>query len=201
MKKPLVGIAVAVVLLAFGIAVGVMTGALTIKPVTAQNVRALLQTMFVVALFIERALEVFVSAWRDPGAAPLEAAAETAQEALKQAIASGVPSAIQAAQQALDAAEAALKVYKAETKRIALSAAIVVGVLVAAAGLRTFETFVELRASHQGSWDEIAGALFNAVNVVITGGLLGGGSDLIHKILKVITDFLQQTSKRIQKAA
>jgi hypothetical protein len=201
MKKQLVWIAVAVVLMAFGIVVGLTTGALTIKPVTDQSVRALLQTMFVIALFIERALEVFVSAWRDPGAAPLEAAKETAQEKLKQATASGVPSTIQAAQQALDDAEAALRVYKAETKRIALSAAIVVGVLIAAAGLRAFETFVQLRATHQNQWDRIAGALFNAVNVVITGGLLGGGSDLIHKILKVITDFLEQTSKRIQKAA
>lgn len=200
MTKRLVLIGVALVLLAFGIAVGVATGALTIKSVDMQQVRSLLQAMFVIALFIERALEVFVSAWRDPAAAPLEAAKETAQEALKQATASGVPAAIAAAQKNLDAADAALKVYKAETKRIAMTAAIVVGVLIAAAGMRSFETFIQLRTTHQNQWDRIAGSLFNAVNVLVTGGLLGGGSDLIHKILKVITDFLEQTSKRIKAA-
>jgi hypothetical protein len=190
---------VTAVLLSGGVVLGVMTGALIIKSVEMQTVRALLQTMFVVALFIERSLEVFISAWRDPEAAPLKVEKDAATRDLKLAVAAN--QGISGARTAATQAEKDLEKYKAETKRIALIAALTVGVLVSASGLRSFETFLNLRTQHHDGWERAAGALFNAVNVLITGGLLGGGSELIHKILKVITDFLDQTSGRLQKAS
>jgi hypothetical protein len=191
------------VLLAFGIVLAVKTGALVfVKPFPRADAIGLLQTMFVVALFLERSLEVFINAWRGEGEAVAEEKLRAAKRGLAAAtLAAGKPLAPADPQlQTLDAAEAAWAVYKAATKRIALCAAVVAGVLIAAAGLRSFEVFVTPRTP-QGTWDTIAGALYNILNVLITGGLLGGGSDLIHKILKILTDFLDTTSKLIQRRA
>lgn len=180
-----------------GVLLGLMTGALTVKPVKEQYVRALLQTMFVVALFIERSLEVFISAWRDPDAVPLKVEKDAAKEELTLSVLSD--QGVQRAHTNATNAEIDLERYKAVTKRIALIAALAIGVLVSAAGLRSFETFLNLRPQHHGGWERAAGALLNAINVLVTGGLLAGGSELIHKTLKVVTDFLDQTSGRIQK--
>ena len=43
----------------------------------------------------------------------------------------------------------------------------------------------------------LQGDLLNMADILVTGGLLGGGSDGIHKLVSVITDFLDKTRQNI----
>ena len=40
--------------------------------------------------------------------------------------------------------------------------------------------------------------MFRLIDVVLTTGLLAGGSDGLHKIVQTITDFMEATSRRIK---
>ncbi len=82
--------------------------------------------------------------------------------------------------------------YKATTQRIAFLVGISGGILISIAGVRVLHPLV--------SWDaEIAGnqnIMFDTVDIVLTGGLLGGGSDGIHRLFALITDFIEATRDR-----
>ena len=47
-----------------------------------------------------------------------------------------------------------------------------------------------------GPWQA---ALYHSSDILITGGLLGGGSEGIHKLIALITDFLDMTREGIKK--
>jgi hypothetical protein len=196
-------VVVAVILLAAGLLLAAFTGALGMKEVTLTRVRELLQALFVVALFVERSLEVFIIAWRGPESAARVSDARSAKREVATLAAAGAigTAPYLSAVSILAQAEKERDVFDAETKRIRLIAALVVGVLIAASGMRSFETFVQLRATNTTLVEHIAGSLFNISNVLITGGLIGGGSDLINKILKVITEFLDRTVARLRGEA
>lgn len=133
-----------------------------------------LTPLFVIALFIERALEVFVAASRGP------------EEHVKKAMRKTKLGAITPEE------VAHLVAFKAETRRITLSAGIVLGIVVSAIGIRGLALFI--------SPEQIAGLvgwqrpLLTGVDVLVTGAVLGGGADGIHKIVNVFTTFLDTAS-------
>ena len=190
----------AIVTLAASLVLAGITATLRMKSVTLAAVTALLQTLFVVALFVERSLEVFIVAWRGPDEKARESDVRSAQRdlgALTLAGALGTPDYL-TANSALAQAVKARDIYEAETRRIRLVAGLVVGVLIAVAGIRSFEMFVQLREKNITLLEHVSGVLFNTLNVLVTGGLIGGGSDVINKVLKVITEFLDKTVARLR---
>lgn len=127
------------------------------NPVTMESITDLLVPLFVIAAFLERALEVFISSWRGVG------------------------------EEGLEGAE--LAKYKAHTKRIAFLSAVSGGVLISIAGIRVLHPLTDWDAELDG----IQGQLFDFLDILITGGLLAGGSEGIHQVFSVITDFLKKT--------
>jgi hypothetical protein len=131
--------------------------------------------LVLIALFTERALEVFVTAWRGP-----------AEKVLKTV-------------EAADGLEAKKEIaaYKGETQRIAFTAGIALGVLVSATGVRCLALLL-----YPDEIEALTGTqmyLFNALDVLITGAVIGGGAEGIHKIVKVFTTFLETSSAKIEK--
>lgn len=161
--------------------IGLHVGALERKPNSASAALQLLGTYGVIALVVERTLEVFISAWRGQVTTQLFVAVESARRRLEAA-----PTSF-SRQQAVEEHERSLTDYRVHTQRIALRAGVTLGLLISAIGLRTLDIFVAVPP---------AGAphvLFTILDMVVTAGMIGGGSEAVHKLMKAVTGFLDAT--------
>ena len=142
-------------------------------PFTAGEFVQALTPLVLVALFIERALEVFVTAWRGGGA-------DAIQERVRVGAAPG---------QAVD--------YKSSTRRLAFAAAVLIGTAIAAIGVRALELFVDPAVFRTLS--PLQQTVFRTADVLLTGAVLGGGADGLHKLVSVFTNFMDSTSAQIKR--
>jgi hypothetical protein len=156
-------------------------GLIRFWPFTAAEFLQLVAPLLLVSLIIERTLEVFVTAWRGGEAARIELRVRLKKT--KDAEARGVE-------------EQELTTYKSQTQRIAFLAGCTLGVVVSALGIRALELFVDPAVFN--SLSSVQRGLFNAVDVVLTGALIGGGSDGLHKLVSVFTDFLDKTRAKLK---
>jgi len=161
-----------------------------------------------IALFVERALEVLVTPWREKGAQAIDVAATAAQGALRAhqdqtkattlapeavaALAAKAPDLQQKAQQSAQA----LAEYRAETQRIAFVASLAVGMAVSLVGFRALDFFVQ-----GGVQTDLAAyprqlKLFQALDVVLTGAVISGGADGLHQMVTIFTNFADKTKAK-----
>ncbi len=83
--------------------------------------------------------------------------------------------------------------YKSDTRIIALWTSLLFGLLISAIGIRSIEPLVILDLDNP-----IQVVIFRCVDALLTGGLIAGGSEGIHQIIKVFLDFMEATSKQIK---
>jgi hypothetical protein len=181
-------------------------GPIAFKPVVAGDVLQLLMLLFVIALFLERALEVFINTWRGARSGTLDHNVQDAQQAVADLTA--VPEAKRNAawQGEADWAAAYLSnarrdvtAYKTRTKQVALQTSFIGGLLVSAVGMRSIEMLVNPDAFKAlAATNPFQVSAFHLVDVALTGLVLAGGSDAIHKIMQVYTNFMDATSKKAQ---
>jgi hypothetical protein len=162
------------------------------KPLTPQSFAALIGWLFAVALFVERAVEVVVMIFRDQQADMLDEAEKGAARDLAEATKTGVADAVVKARQALMTARQNKLVYRAETKEMALVIGFGFGLLVSLAGVRALHGLL-LEATPTGN-------LFLAADIVVTGALLAGGSEGIHRMANAFTSFMDGVSARGDQA-
>ncbi len=165
---------------------------LNFSPVSAESARDLLMPLFVIALFLERAQEVFVKAWRKPEREVREQEIEAAEKAKKEAR----PSA-EKAQERLDKANKELTEYRAGTGRRAFLVGLFGGILISLVGVRALYPLTDAAFLDSG----FQKGAFNTVDILLTGGLLGGGSEGIHHVLALITEALKTTRNQLKKGA
>lgn len=128
-----------------------------------------LGVLYVVAVFVERALEVFIKAWRQSGRSELESELATLDD--------GDPRRA--------AKRMALDEYRAGTRRRALLTGLSIGIILSLAGVRTLA--VMFVAPSSSGFQQF---LFQFSDVLVTGGLVAGGSAAIHEMMSLITRFL-----------
>ena len=167
----------------------------TFRDFAVADVLRLLTSLFTIALFVERSLEVFINTWRGPDAADLDTAVHNA-ELLVPSADSGLTMAdiLKARKIASDNKSR----YKSRTQRIALWTGLAVGVVISAIGVRTLETFA--LTTSLTSLSPIQTTAFRLVDVLLTGGLIAGGSEGIHKLTQVYTSFMDASAKRAANA-
>ena len=146
--------------------------ALALKSFEPQSVLGLLTWLFTVALFVERAVEVIVMVLRDAEADALQARVDAAQKAATLG---------PAMTQVLTDASEALGSYRATTKEIALCVGLMLGCLVSLAGVRALGGIVAA---------PVGDPLFTVVDVLVTGAMLAGGSEGIHQMVNVFSNFM-----------
>lgn len=155
---------------------------LAFKPFRAEEIVGNLTSLFLISLFLERALEVFVSWWRDADRMRLE---QEIVRAEAEASADSRRRAVELAQE--------LQTYKSQTARRSFMCGLAVGVVIALAGARALSPLLsQLPAA--GSPQLL---LITIVDVIITAGLIGGGSDGIHKLVSVVTDYLEKARANV----
>ena len=159
-------LAVAIVILIFGDTLKVLQP----KPDGSAFLIALSQLgiLYIVALFVERALEVLIKAWRQGGKVCLEQ--EEGDNGQK---------------------EKKLKKYKAGTQRRALLTGLTLGLLVSLSGVRLLGPIFPF--SDIGAFQT---AVFHFTDIIITAGLIAGGSSTIHELMALIDDFLRASRNR-----
>ena len=184
------------------------------------NITGLFSSLLLVALFVERVIEVFVSVWCDPQTAVHEQNLDYWQTRkgqlekdvtkLTNELTSPNPpdanrktvidqmlqekrAAIEDALANADVEEKALIPFRARTQKVSTWIGLAIGVFVSAAGYRFLAQLVD--ASVLGKTPQ--GSMFVAADVLLTGAVLAGGSKLVHEIFAVYEAFMQTTSKSV----
>lgn len=184
-------IVVSVALLTVGV-VAVKDRAPAAVPFQQIPTQALLGTfasLFLVAVFIERAVEVIVMVLRDAEADVRQGVVDAEQGRLDETgkAAPATPLNLDA----LHAAQKSLTDFRAETKEIALCVSFVLGIAVSLAGIRAFAPIVN--TVPVGNW------LFPTVDVLVTGAVLAGGSEGVHQMVNVFSNFMESLADHAKK--
>lgn len=183
-------------------------GPLPFKPVSPQAFIGLIAWLFAVSLFVERAVEVVVMVFRDKRADLLHEAEAGIARALENAaktesaLAVNATSSQEAKTAAADAAKVAQEalvdahekslIYRAETKEVALFVGFVLGTLTSFAGVRALQGMLAESAAPS--------SVFSAIDILITGAMLAGGSEGIHRMANVFTSFMDSLSARADQS-
>jgi hypothetical protein len=133
--------------------------------------KGLVTALVVVTAFVERATAVLASIWFNESIANARIAKDDA---------------------------ATIKVTEKQTQARQIMA-LIIGVLVSLAGTRTLEALLDLTKAKQPIPSFQLG-LFYAVDILITAGLIAGGSDGIHKISEILTSLSDKTIKKARAA-
>jgi hypothetical protein len=178
-------------LLAGGLVLGWKVDSLNPTGFGPTDVTKLLTRFFVLALFVERTLEVFITAWRGEETVKRENDLKAAKESLVQSPPD--PS----LHDDIKTKKDWLAEYKCQTQAIALRSALALGILIAAVGARSFKVFVDPPPTGPG-WLKIQTGAFHVLDVLVSGGIIGGGTDAIHKMMNVITEFFNATASKVK---
>ncbi len=135
--------------------------------------------LMAIAAFMERALEVFVTGLRGGETQRIERALESETDPEQE-----------------EEIREALEEYRHRTRRITFVIAVSVGLMISTLGVRSLEPFLVVDAMKQmAAWQA---SWLSAIDVAITAALLGGGSDGIHKLVKLVTDYLDEASLNVR---
>ena len=138
-----------------------------------------LGVLYIVALFVERSLEVLIKAWRQAGKFHLEEEMRSAEPENKAET------------------RKALGEYRAGTQRRALLAGLTLGVLVSLSGVRLLGPIFDPGVTDVWSFQQ---ALFQFTDIVVTAGLIAGGSATIHELMALVDDFLKASRKNAKQS-
>src|SRR6266511_90041 len=91
--------------------------------------------------------------------------------------------------------------FKSQTRKFALWTALFFGLLISGVGVRSLDSLVEPVAQNSIRTDSIQMFVFRFLDTLLTGGLIAGGSDGIHKITQLATTYFEETRNGIKDRA
>jgi len=160
--------------------------AIQLENIDLENFPALLGSLLAITLFIERSIEVLVNIVCSADAIDLENAINLKKDDIKNIEASGNHAIGQKME--LRGLEKQIIEHKSETQKLSLKVSFCIGILVSAVGIRALGSMVVNIPQDQKS-------LFNLVDILITAGLLAGGSEGIHQLTSVYTNYMQNLAE------
>lgn len=162
----------------------------------------LLTILGVLAILLERALELYVTTWRQPDR-PKVLIPETKLKELKKELEEAsdadrieLEKDVNDAELKLSQTKVKLEIYRAATQR-GINVVMVLGAIaIAAIAPRVLSEFYPL--------DELGGVLIylaNVVDIVITAGLIGGGAKGMNSVTTVLANFNESLAVRAKAGA
>ena len=146
------------------------------EDLTLQAVMAALGGILIIVVLVERSTEIFISIWR-----------QSAADGLKKEIEAF--GGRDAQNEALVEKQKALGVYRAETKNIALLVGFTIAVIVCSAGVGLLGTLIDTFAGNTG--------FIRGVDIVLTSGLIAGGSDGFHQFTSALETFFTESKRNM----
>ena len=167
-----------------------------------RNLVSVMSPLLLTAGFIERAVEVIISPWRDADANKLTQALAVLQAAAAASLAPGAaPAAFDTADRIKETSEK-LADYKGKTQQYAFMASLTLSLAAASVGVRALWPLLDMNAK---SGFEQAGhtqqGTFLVVDVILSSALLAGGADAIHAVINSFTTFFNTTAQKAQNSA
>jgi len=165
-------------LLVIGILFSVYPQFAPIKPdLTFQSIMGVLGGLFVIVLLVERVTEIAISIWRDAGADDIRSKIEMlSMDKLK----------VDELTQTKDA----LTDYQGDTKSIALMIGFSIAVIVCAAGVGLLSSIVDMSKANVN--------FMRAIDILLTSGLIAGGSDGFHQFTSTLETFFDESRKNME---
>jgi len=156
-----------------------LTGTALLNPELKQaDYSSLFVNLGIIAVVLERFIEVFNSIWRRSGKVDLQFTVDTAT----------TPAARVSAQKALDE-------YRAKTGTYAMYGGFIMGLIAAVAGIHILQVLYDMEAL--SGWQR---TLFRATDIVLTAGLLAGGSKGVNAVTAVFGNLLDSSANRARDA-
>ena len=97
----------------------------------------------------------------------------------------------------LSSADNELREYKGETKQMAFLMALALGMTISAIGLRGLEFFLDPNSLNLPAQQKV---VFHALDVLVTGALLAGKADGLHKMVLVFTSYADKSTEKLKGA-
>lgn len=158
-----------------------------------QDIAMLLLSLFVVTLFVERAVEVIITVWRDPEKSQYEKSIDILKSKLEERrkikkdtteISAGLKKLMHEHEH-----------YRAITRTIAVPIAFAMGIVVSALGIRVLQPFLDNTIFK--SMTDLQKLLFGGADVLVTGSVIGGGSKGVHEIIEAFINTVQLYRKNL----
>jgi hypothetical protein len=167
---------VAIVVSIVAIVVTVQAGytALALSSLSSAQIINRLVALLIASAFIERAVEVILTPWRAKGSEVLKLTRNSAAAAER------------------PDCERDLAEYKLDSQRLAFWLSTALGTVVGACGFRALEWLVEAPPTKTLGHLPTQAQLLAVVDVVLTGLVLAGGADGVHKIIALFTAILDR---------
>lgn len=165
---------------------------LEFKEFDSSKLAPLLGSLLLMALLAERTLEIVLTNWRGPTAASKEREIEAKSQEIGD-LESAKPrkqDIIERRQEELKKLTNDREEYRMQTRSSALWLGLLIGLLVSAVGVRVLH---ELVASDLKG---VQALYFTAVDILLTGCLIAGGSDGLHKIAEQYNYFMALNKKK-----
>ena len=167
------------------------------------NIGQLIGSLLIISLVMERALDVFLTTWRANESEELDLEIQKKYKRLnnletKKSLDSKEIQELNTISEEINGKKKQRQARSAHTRTIALWAGMLVGVIISSVGVRTLYSLLEITPFEQLS--DLQQSLFHIVDVLLTGGLLAGGSDGIHKFMDAYRNFMEQSSEKAKSS-
>ena len=172
----------------------------TLEPAIVKISIQQLTILIVVALFLERALEVYKLSYLSQEKERLAAQVEHIQLELQVLLTNGDNSpnseAIKAVKLRLFNAQESLRVYKNYMRQNLLRVAIAFSALISLVGVRSLESAFNF-PEPESALELFRFYLFRVLDVMLTAGLIAGGSEGIHNVIKKLSNLFPDVPQKV----
>jgi hypothetical protein len=163
-----------------------------LKPDAVQQTFVFLGILIAVSLFMERSLEVFLTTWRAYESELLGHEISIVENQIKALEECKENDKINKKNEELEELKNTWKQYKDNTRKIALWAALLSGIAISLAGFRVLGNCLSVPLPHG-----VQKNLFDTIDIFLTGGMIAGGSDGLHKIFEIYNTFMAASKAKI----
>ena len=208
MEWALRGAAALVIVVAVIVAMKFKPYELQLNPDITKQFVSFFMGLAAIALFVERAVEVLVTPWREKGAQTRKVAVTSVQRTVKANLdltkaAVLAPDTFFALANELTTLEGMAKnsaeelaKYRADTQRIAFVVSLAFGTAISLIGFRALDFFVQGGADTSLAAHPHQLLLFKGLDVVLTGAVISGGADGLHQMATIFTNFPDNTKAK-----
>jgi hypothetical protein len=149
---------------------------------------SLLASLLFASAILERALDVWLSIWMGGEADLLDGEIRQLKANIDKSPPETPQQAIATDRQELEMLQVKRTEYQGKTRKRALPIAMGAGLIISAIGLRALDPLFE--SPEANSQQLIQSHVFSAIDIIVTGTLLAGGSDGIHWIVALYRDWI-----------